>query len=465
MAKARGQWNGKISDRVQATSTVLNQLKDIKAMGLSHSISEYLQEKRKEEVIVSLRERQSRVIMFATFNEKTAVFNLSMTPVIVLAGARFWTWSNPTMTAAEIFSAYSVILTASEPLDSLLESKIMWASSYACITRIERYLSLPELEDVRQVTKPTRKEDDSNGKLDKLLLEKGKNFAIRMEDVMVRSGNGRDILKSVNLSIPPGSLSLIHGTVGSGKSVFLQTHLATAVFSRLFEPGGFLRRRGTTVIMTTNKLDFLPAADIVLEMKGDGAIDERRGADMPSLPECAPSSAASASADTCGSENQAERTYQVHDCITGYQAGPLLMSLWILGTPFTSVAEKMPILTQDGLEVEHSVRFNMYPFDGHQPTDESILETLDLVGLSEQIVLLDEATSSMDYGVDQQIQKLADEQLTDCTIDLIVHRVHSLDNADVVVKLEAGRVVEVARRSQAPPLRTYNALACGAIRV
>ncbi|KAM3457637.1 hypothetical protein NHJ6243_007726 [Beauveria neobassiana] len=890
MAKARGQWNTKISDRVQATSTVLNQLKDIKAMGLSHSISDYLQKERKEEVIVSLRERRSRVIMFATY---------------------------------------------------------------------------------------------------KLLLEKSNNFAIRMEDVVVRSEHGRDILKSVNLSIPPGSLAMMHGTVGSGKSVFLQTLLgevdpsggkvsimsndisfaaqkpwiqnltireniigakpvveslykeiihgcaldidiaelpsadetmcgtdgcnlsggqkqrlglarslysnasivilddvlsaldtstAAAVFRRLFGPGGFLRRRGTTVIMTTNRLDFLPAADIVLEMKGDGTIDERRGADMPSLAEFAPSPAASASNDTCRSEKEIEPIKSTtassgakvdkmrrNGDVSLYaylfrSAGPLLMSLWILGTAVASVAEKMPkifikiwysndpdndtyfvgfamtalanilltaittlfyfimivpnlsnelhwrllnatvestlswitqtdtgtslnrfsqdisiisqqlpiallqflfilcntlvdvgifaagakyaapivlmllvalygvqyfylrtsrqlrlldletsapllthfkeasagmqhlrafrwqetfmkeccrlvdrmqkpyyallsvqqwlalvldistcfiatiliavsttlpnstsdtsvglalinlisfsimtsalirvwvaletclgglarirtfcattpqetdgpscsfvpeqwpssgrieiesisasytyedgtlhqaldnanvviehgekagisgrtgsgksslflallhmidctggtiridgrdittiprevlrsritVLTQDGVEVEHSVRFNMYPFDDHQPTDESILETLDLVGLSERvqsqggveasmasmqfspgqkqlffvargilhhksvgskIVMMDEATSSMDYGVDRQIQKLIDEQLTDCTIVLIAHRLHSLDNADVVVKLEAGKVVEVA---------------------
>ncbi|KAM3520142.1 hypothetical protein MY4038_009535 [Beauveria bassiana] len=963
MAKARGQWNAKISDRVQATSTVLNQLKDIKAMGLSHSISEYLQEKRKEEVIVSLRERRSRVIMFAT-----SAFNLSMTPVIVLAGARFWTRSNPTMTAAEIFSAYSVILIASEPLDSLLERTIMWASSYACITRIQNYLSLPELKDPRQVTEPTQDDGDSNEKSDKLLLEKSNNFAIRMEDAVVRSEHGRDILKSVNLSIPPGSLAMMHGTVGSGKSIFLQTFLGeispsggkvsimsndisfaaqkpwiqnltireniigpNPVVESLYKQtiygcaldidiadlpaadetmcgtdgfnlsGGQKQRLGLARSLYRNAsivilddvlsaldtstsaavfMNFLPAADIVLEMKGDGTIDERRGADMPLLAELAPSPAASASTDICGSEKPVEpiksttvspgtkvdkmrRNGDVSLYVYLFRsAGPLLMSLWILGTAVASVAEKMPkifikiwysndpdndtyfvgfamtalanilltaittlfyfimivpnmsnelhwrllnatikstlswitqtdtgtslnrfsqdisiisqqlpiallqflfilcntlvdvgifaagakyaapivlmllvalygvqyfylrtsrqlrlldletsapllthfkeasagmqhlrafrwqetfmkeccrlvdrmqkpyyallsvqqwlalvldistcfiatiliavsttlpnstsdtsvglalinlisfsimtsalirvwvaletclgglarirtfcattpqetdgpscspvpeqwpssgrieiesisasytyedgtlhqaldnasvviehgekagisgrtgsgksslflallhmiectggtiridgrdittiprevlrsritVLTQDGVEVDHSVRFNMYPFDGHQPTDESILETLDLVGLSEQvqsqggveaamasmqfspgqkqlffvargilhhrsvgskIVMMDEATSSMDYGVDRQIQKLIDEQLTDCTIVLIAHRLHSLDNADVVVKLEAGKVVEVARR-------------------
>ncbi|KAJ4150126.1 hypothetical protein LMH87_010891 [Akanthomyces muscarius] len=122
----------------------------------------------------------------------------------------------------------------------------------------------------------------------------------------------------------------------------------------------------------------------------------------------------------------------------------------------------------------------MYPFNGHKPpSDEAILDLLKQVGLREyvqshggidvemtsmkfspgqkqlffvargifhhqnvgsKIVMMDEATSSMDYGVDKEIQKLIDEHLKDCTIVLIAHRLHSLDNADVVVELEAGKV-------------------------
>ncbi|KAJ4150125.1 hypothetical protein LMH87_010890 [Akanthomyces muscarius] len=43
-----------------------------------------------------------------------------------------------------------------------------------------------------------------------------------MEDVHFKSRTGREILKRVHLDIPAASLTMIHGTVGSGKSIFLQ---------------------------------------------------------------------------------------------------------------------------------------------------------------------------------------------------------------------------------------------------
>ncbi len=159
--------------------------------------------------------------------------------------------------------------------------------------------------------------------------------------------------------------------------------------------------------------------------------------------------------------------------------------------PREALRSRITTLTQDGVEVEQSVRFNMYPFNGHKPpSDEAILDLLNQVGLREyvqshggidaemtsmkfspgqkqlffvargilhhqnvgsKIVMMDEATSSMDYGVDKEIQKLIDEHLKDCTIVLIAHRLHSLDNADVVVELEAGKVVGVTRRKEVAP--------------
>lgn len=159
----------------------------------------------------------------------------------------------------------------------------------------------------------------------------------------------------------------------------------------------------------------------------------------------------------------------------------------IYTVPREILRSRISTLTQDGVTVEESVRFNIYPFDNDKPNDQSILEILELVGIREhvesqggidtnmtsmkfspgqkqlffvargilhhktvgtKIVMMDEATSSMDYGVDKKIKDLIDHELKDCTIILIAHRPHSLDNADVVVKLDAGRVVEVTRRSQ-----------------
>ncbi|KAJ6785356.1 hypothetical protein PWT90_03231 [Aphanocladium album] len=216
MTKYRGEWNEKISSRIQATSALLKQLKDIKAMGLSHSLSEYLQQKRTDEIKTSLKERRTRIVMFAL-----GAFNYAMTPVIVLGGARFWTRSTPQMSAAEIFSAYSVILIVSTPLDLFFERIILWASSYACITRIQEYLVLPEQEDSRQCMELS----GYKHALDEKKAEHDASLAVDMENVTVQSGDGREVLKGVSIGIPASSLVMVHGTVGSGKSVFLQTIL------------------------------------------------------------------------------------------------------------------------------------------------------------------------------------------------------------------------------------------------
>ncbi|TQV98201.1 ABC multidrug transporter [Cordyceps javanica] len=415
----------------------------------------------------------SRVLFDAFFAHwSNTAFNLSLTPVIVIAGARFWTRSTPTMTAAEIFSTYAIILITSEPLDSLLERAIMWASSYACITRVQNYLSLPEMEDARLVEETKEKGSDLDDKIHRPLPGGSDTVAIRMEAVNVGSDNGRSILNNVSLSIPAGSLVMVRGTVGSGKSIFLQAILgeikpikgsisvlskdisfaaqnpwirnqtvrenitgpntvaesvyeeiiyccaldadiaefpcgsetmtgtdgcnlsggqkqrlglarslcttasivilddvlsaldsptAATVFDRLLGPGGLLRRRGTTVIMTTNTVELFSAADLILEIMADGTINQQQGEKLhpPLVMEAAPTAAAldkdassSVPRDTnikstaSSAATDVGQTRQKRDLgLYAYlfrSAGPLLLSLWIVSIAFASVAEKMP---------------------------------------------------------------------------------------------------------------------------
>lgn len=65
MSTARAAWNQEIETRVAATSNILAQIKGIKSMGLSNTMGEYLQEKRRKEISVSMRERRTRIYLFA----------------------------------------------------------------------------------------------------------------------------------------------------------------------------------------------------------------------------------------------------------------------------------------------------------------------------------------------------------------------------------------------------------------
>ncbi|EJP67794.1 canalicular multispecific organic anion transporter 1 [Beauveria bassiana ARSEF 2860] len=217
MASARTAWNTKVETRVAATSNFLAQLKSIKAMGLTDAISTYLQEKRLDEIETSMIERNCRIMIYGIYG-----FGAAMTPVAVLAGARFWTRASRPMTVSETFAAYAAIFIAALPLNSLLGHLPYYASGYACFLRVQKFLTLPERRDQRE--SPERVENKAE-KTEKNETVHGRpsKYAVTMNNVSVNSDFSGPILKDVTLRVPTGSLAMMHGLVSSGKSAFLKT--------------------------------------------------------------------------------------------------------------------------------------------------------------------------------------------------------------------------------------------------
>ncbi|KAJ2691633.1 hypothetical protein GGH99_002269, partial [Coemansia sp. RSA 1285] len=77
-----------------------------------------------------------------------------------------------------------------------------------------------------------------------------------------------------------------------------------------------------------------------------------------------------------------------------------------------------------------------------------------LVGLcrllmrNRKIIVLDEATSSMDQDSDQNMQKLIRSEFKDCTVLTIAHRLKTIMNSDRIVVLDKGRVIEIGQPSE-----------------
>ncbi|KAJ2664697.1 ABC transporter C member 13 [Coemansia sp. RSA 1200] len=77
-----------------------------------------------------------------------------------------------------------------------------------------------------------------------------------------------------------------------------------------------------------------------------------------------------------------------------------------------------------------------------------------LVGLcrllmrNRKIIVLDEATASVDQDSDQDMQKLIRSQFKDCTVLTIAHRLKTIMGSDRIVVMDNGRVIEVGPPSE-----------------
>ena len=64
------------------------------------------------------------------------------------------------------------------------------------------------------------------------------------------------------------------------------------------------------------------------------------------------------------------------------------------------------------------------------------------------IVILDEATSALDNKSEAVVQKAIDNLMNDRTVFVIAHRLSTIQNADVIVVLNNGEIVETGTHEQ-----------------
>lgn len=68
-----------------------------------------------------------------------------------------------------------------------------------------------------------------------------------------------------------------------------------------------------------------------------------------------------------------------------------------------------------------------------------------LIGLVLQIIILDEATASVDPRTEAIVQRTIQEEFSDCTILTIAHRLQTILSCDRIIVMEAGCIAEMGR--------------------
>lgn len=229
MGVARSDWNLKVQARVAATSNILAQMKSIRMSGLAPAAAAYLQKLRSEEIAVSMKERHMRVVLHGFL-----AFTTDITLIVVIAGALFWTQSSSGLTVAEIFTTLAVVAIVSHPLAAVIGSVPFVVAGLACISRIQGFLSLPEIVDERQATnylKSATTAESERSDLDRVRSfiessgsESPHMYAAALANVTIANkDNSKLVIRNVNLELPVGSVTMVIGPVGCGKSLLLKS--------------------------------------------------------------------------------------------------------------------------------------------------------------------------------------------------------------------------------------------------
>jgi ATP-binding cassette subfamily B protein len=265
------------------------------------------------------------------------------------------------------------------PIMGLLNIGAQWVASMALLSRIFGYLDLPV--EVVEPTHPVRvTASDVRGQ-------------VRFEHVSYRFPDGdEDTLSDIDLTIGAGQSVAVVGETGSGKSTL------AALLVRLADP---------------------TAGRVLVD-----------GVDVRDL-------AASDRSRIIGMVTQ--ETYLAHATIADNlrQAAPSATDEELWSALAAAQVDHVIAALPAGLETVVGARGHR--FSGGERQRLAVARTL-LV--NPPILVLDEATSSLDTDTERELQAALDNLMAGRTTLTIAHRLSTVRNADQIVVLEGGRVVE-----------------------
>jgi len=265
------------------------------------------------------------------------------------------------------------------PLMSLLDVGVTVTGSLALFSRIFEYLDLDV--EIDEPASPVHVDRDRVA------------GTVRFEDVtFCYEGAHRPALDHVDLEVPAGSQVALVGETGSGKTTF------GALVARLYDP-----MSGRVTIDGVDLRD-MPLADVAALV---GVVSQETYLLHATVRE----NLRYAAPDATDTEiEDAARAARIHD---------LIMSL------------------PDGYDTVVGARGHR--FSGGEKQRLAIARTL---LRDPRILVLDEATSALDNDTERAVQQALDTARRGRTTITIAHRLSTVRNADEIVVLDCGRIVE-----------------------
>jgi ABC-type multidrug transport system fused ATPase/permease subunit len=215
---------------------------------------------------------------------------------------------------------------------------------------------------------------------------------VRFDDVRFGYGNLPEVLHGIDLDVPAGTTVALVGHTGAGKSTIAK------LLARFYDP-----REGAITIDGTDlrdvKQDSLRRQLGVVPQEGFLFAGTVRDNIAFGRPDASPEEVASAA-----------RAVGAHEFIMGLEGG-YETDLQERGTRL-SLGQRQLVAFARALLADP------------------------------RVLILDEATSSVDIGTEKKIEDALGKLLSDRTALVIAHRLSTIRNADLIVVLEHGRVVE-----------------------
>jgi ATP-binding cassette subfamily B protein len=265
------------------------------------------------------------------------------------------------------------------PLTGLLNTGVSVVSSLALFARIFEYLDLPV-----DIDEPARPVD-----IDPAMI----SGHVRLEDVSFSYGGAdRAALSGIDLDIPAGTTVALVGETGSGK-----TTLASLI-ARLYDPA-----EGSVRIDGIDIRDF-KLADLAAVV---GVVSQETYLLHTTVRENLRYAKPGA---TDAEIEAAARAAQIHDLIAGLPDG-----------------------------YDTMVGSRGHRFSGGEKQRIAIARTL---LRDPRVLVLDEATSALDSETERAVQKAFDALAQGRTTITIAHRLSTVRNADQIVVLDHGRIIE-----------------------